>query len=293
MRATVTFIAIVISVGVARASIDAAQQPQGGGRGQQAAAAPQAPRTPRSIAPIDLTGTWVSIVDEDWRWRMMTPPKGDYASLPLNPEGKKVADAFDLAKDEAAGEACRPFGAAGIMRMPTRIRISWQDDTTLKLEFDAGTQTRLLHFDSKTAPGERSWQGYSAAAWEIAGQQQAVDRNGIPQGPSPDQLGQARGRGRGAAAPVGGSLRVVTTNMREGYLRKNGYPYSQDATMTEYFDRISYPNGDIALIVRAEIVDPKYLQLPYVTSPHFKKEPNDAKWKASPCKIDPPSERGK
>lgn len=264
----------------------------------------QAPRTPRNFAPIDLTGTWVSIVDEDWRWRMMTPPKGDYASLPLGPEGRKVADAWDLAKDEAAGEACKPFGAAGIMRMPGRIRISWQDDITLKLEFDAGTQTRLLRFDSSApVPAERSWQGHSVAAWEFAGQQQQVDRNGIPQGPSVDQFaggrggggggGGGRGRGRGAAPLMGGSLRVVTTNMREGYLRKNGVPYSQDAVMTEYFDRITYPNGDVVLLVRAQIDDPKYLQQPYITSPHFKKEANDAKWKPTPCKIDPPAEKGK
>ena len=61
----------------------------------QPPAAPQPPATPRGRAPIDLTGYWVSIVNEDWRWRMVTPPKGDFASVPLNPEGTKVADAWD------------------------------------------------------------------------------------------------------------------------------------------------------------------------------------------------------
>src|SRR5438093_3043070 len=111
-----------------------------GGRGQQA---PQ--RTPQEAAPIDLTGYWVSVVTEEWRWRMMTPPKGDYTSVPLNPEGRRLADMWDLAKDEAAGLACKAFGVGNIMRMPGRLHISWQDDMTLKLEFDAGTQTRLLH----------------------------------------------------------------------------------------------------------------------------------------------------
>ena len=83
-----------------------------------------APPTARAAAPIDLTGTWVSVVTEDWRWRMRTPPKGDYASVPLNDAATKAADAWDPAKDTAAGEQCRGYGAAAIMRMPGRIRIA-------------------------------------------------------------------------------------------------------------------------------------------------------------------------
>src|SRR5438874_4507172 len=106
---------------------------------------------PRSSAPIDLTGYWVSVVTEDWRWRMVTPAKGDYASVPLNDEGRKTADTWDLAKDKTSGVECKPFGAAAIMRMPTRVRITWQDDNTLKVETDAGQQTRLFHFGSTEA----------------------------------------------------------------------------------------------------------------------------------------------
>ena len=115
----------------------------------QAAPAPQAPRTPKSGAPIDLTGYWVSIVTEDWRYRMVTPPKGDYASVPITPEAKKVADAWDPAKDEAAGEQCRSYGAPAIMRVPGRLHITWDDDNTLHMDTDAGKQTRLFHFDPK------------------------------------------------------------------------------------------------------------------------------------------------
>ena len=74
--------------------------------------APAAPQTPQASAPIDLTGYWVSIVNEDWRWRMVTPPKGDYASVPISPEGRKVADTWDASKDGS----CLAFGAAGLMR---------------------------------------------------------------------------------------------------------------------------------------------------------------------------------
>src|SRR4030095_5895178 len=102
------------------------------GRG---AAPPNAPPpTPRAAALFDITGYWVSLVTEDWRYRQFTPAKGDYVSVPVNPEGKKVADSWDPAKDEAAGEQCKAYGAAGLMRMPTRLPVNSQDDNTLKLE---------------------------------------------------------------------------------------------------------------------------------------------------------------
>src|SRR5262245_50239696 len=106
----------------------------GQGRGAGASAAP---RTGRQLAPVDLTGTWVAVVTEDWRWRMVTPPKGDVASIPVNGEGRKAALAWNLDADTAGGNQCKAYGAGGIMRQPGRLRISWQDDQTLKLEFDA------------------------------------------------------------------------------------------------------------------------------------------------------------
>jgi hypothetical protein len=266
-----------------------------------------APRTPRTAAPIDITGYWVAVITQDWRWRMLTPPKGDYASVPMNDEGRRVADSWNLPKDEAAGLACKPYGIGNIMRMPGRMHITWQDDTTLKVEFDAGTQTRLLHFDATPAkPGPPTWQGYSAAQWQIAGQQLNLDRNGIPNGPSPGGVGGGPGAGgggggggrrggaRGGPPPTGGSLFVNTSDFREGYLRKNGVPYSAGATITEYFDKVGpEPNGDVILLVRTVVDDPKYLQMPFITSTHFKLERDGSKWNPSPCKIDPPVELGK
>jgi hypothetical protein len=242
--------------------------------------------TARAQAPIDLTGTWVSVVTEDWRFRMVTPPKGDYASVPLTPEGRKVADTWDLAKDEAAGLQCKPYGVGNVMRMPGRVRISWDNDTTLKIETDAGTQTRLLRFDKSSAGGERTWQGHSAAEWVVPAA--AAARGGGGGG------GGRGGGGRAAAAPGrgaprGGSLKVVTTQMREGYLRKNGVPYTENAIVTEYFDRLpAQPNGDIWLIVQTRVEDPRFLTEPFLTSTHFKLEPNEAKWNPTPCKTDPP-----
>ncbi|MSO30529.1 MAG: hypothetical protein EXQ48_06220 [Acidobacteria bacterium] len=220
------------------------------------------PATPRAAALADLTGTWVALVTEDWRYRMFTPPKGDYVSLPLNPAGRKAADAWDPARDEAAGEQCKAYGAAGLMRMPMRVRISWQDDTTLKLETDAGTQTRLLGFGP--AQGQAgSWQGVSTASWDYP---------------------RAIIGGRGAPGPPpGGALKVVTTQMRPGYLRRNGVPYSANAVMTEYFNRLDVPGGDALLVVVAEIVDPEYLATPYWTSTQFKHQNDASGWNPTSC----------
>jgi hypothetical protein len=287
-------LAALLAMGVSRIG---AQAPAAGAK------PPEPPKPPRALAPFDLVGTWVGVVTEDWRWRMQTPAKGDFESVPLNDAGRKAANSWVYQAKPDAETACKPFGAGGIMRVPTRIRFSWVDDSTLKMEFDAGTQTRLLKFAPtgatapvKTAPSAPSWQGTAVATWEYAGASN-VDRNGIPltQGRG-SLIGGGGGGGRGGAAPVdpsrGGSLKVVTTNLKAGYLRKNGVPYSASATVTEYFDRLKYPNGDTWLIVRTVVEDPTYLTMPFITSTNFKLEPNDAKFKPSPCTIDPPVERG-
>jgi hypothetical protein len=225
---------------------------------------PQPPPAPKAAAPEDLTGYWVSLVTEDWRYRMAMPLKGDYASVPLNPEGRKAADAWDPAKDEAAGDQCKIYGAGGIMRVPTRLHITWQDDNTLKLETDAGTQTRIFPFGAPQGQAG-SWQGVSIASW---------DR------PTSPLAGQPRG---GGGPPNIGSLKVVTTQMKPGYLRKNGVPYSANATMTEYFDRFDIPGGESLLVVTTEFTDPAYLALPFWTSTHFKMQNDASGWNPAPC----------
>jgi hypothetical protein len=238
------------------------------------------PPPPRAGAPIDLTGYWVSIVTADWRWRMVTPAKGDYQGVQLNAEGRKVADTWDPAKDEAAGEQCRSYGAPALMMVPGRIHITWQDDTTLKVDTDAGTQTRLLRFGSSTGPGQaptppnepRSWQGVSQARWLT---------------PRPDVPLQLRPADRVADAPpirpTGGSLQVVTKNLRAGYLRKNGVPYSENAVLTEHWDLYKRPNGEQWLTITTQLEDPQYLSNVRLTAPVFKKEANGSKWDPTPC----------
>jgi len=208
--------------------------------------------------------------------------------VPLNAEGRKVADGWDLAKDAASGNACKPFGAAGLMRLPLRMRISWQDDSTLKVDTDAGTQTRLLNFDrAKTAPAEKSWQGFSVAEWQ--GPQRGRGAGPPPTPISPTVPGGGGSGLRGGPPPTaaisqGGSLKVVTTRFRDGYLRKNGVPYSEDASITEYFDRLS-EDGTEWLLVETTVSDPKYLTQDFITSTHFRREPDASKWMPSACET--------
>src|SRR5262245_31232111 len=138
MRAVALVVALCVLAAPIAAQTRGAAQPQ--------TQTPAAPRTARATAPTDVTGYWVSLITEDWRWRMVMPARGDYQSVPITQEAKRIADGWNPAKDEGAGEQCRAYGAAGIMRMPTRLRMSWADEDTLKVETDAGTQTRLLHF---------------------------------------------------------------------------------------------------------------------------------------------------
>lgn len=239
--------------------------------GAEKTAAPSA----RAAALQDLTGYWVSVVAEHWHLRMMVPPKGDFSMLPLNAEARRIASMWDPAKDQANGDQCKSYGAAAIMRVPGRFHIYWVDDSTLRVDIDSGTQTRLFRFGTAppdkggapAAPAPRGasqpleGQGYSVATWQ-----------GIRNGP----------------AGASGHLKVTTTRMRPGYLRRNGVPYSENATLEEYFDRFTEPNGDEWLVVDSIVTDPQYLTQPYVTSVALKKIPDASGWDPTPCRSDRP-----
>ncbi len=251
MRYTRLFAVTAIALAILTFPLGA--QPQGGRR-----AGP--PPAPKAAAPIDLTGYWVSIVTEDWRYRMVTPAPGDYQGVPMTPAAIKLAETWDPAKDEAAGEQCKSYGAPAILRVPEHLHITWQDDQTLKMETDAGKQSRVFHFgDWKPAAGEDSGpslQGESVAQWEIQ---------------------------REAGKPVGGSLKVTTSHLKAGYLRKNGVPYSDNAALTEYYDMVHEGNGDQLMVVTIVVTDPMYLREPFIISSHFKKLPNDQGWNPTAC----------
>jgi len=227
-----------------------AAQPPGGRRGGP-------PPDPKLAAPIDLTGYWVSIITEDWRYRMVTPRPGDFQGVPMTQAAVKIADAWDPAKDEASGEQCKSYGAPALLRVPEHLHIAWQDDHTLRMDADAGKQTRLFHFgDWKASESAPTLQGDSLAQWEMQ---------------------------REGGRPVNGSLKVTTSHLKAGYLRKNGVPYSDNAGLTEYYDLVKERNGDQLLVVTIVVTDPMYLREPFIISSHFKKLPNDSGWNPTAC----------
>jgi hypothetical protein len=217
----------------------------------------------KASAPFDITGYWASVITQNWRLRMVTPPKGYYMGIPMTPAAKQLADEWDPVKEEASGNQCKGYGAALIMTLPERLRVTWQDDTTLRVDIDAGMQTRAFRFGHEPpVSGKPSLQGDSAASW-------------IPR----------RGPGIAPSTPSARYLKVTTTRMLPGYLRKNGVPYSEKAVLTEFYDLIHEPDGAQWMIVTTKIDDPIYLEDPLILSAQFKKQMNSSGWDPTPCSV--------
>jgi hypothetical protein len=235
----------------------------------QAPAASKPAPTPRAQAPIDPTGYWVSLITQNWQYRMVVPGRGEYADVPLNDKAKKFADAWNAAADIKAGKACEAYGAAVLMRNPERLHIVWQDDQTLRVDTDAGMQTRLLHFGAAASQQAASLQGFSSAHWQI---DRVVNTFGAP-------------AGREGGTSHDGSLIVHTGHLLPGLLRKNGVPYGADTTVGEIWDLRTLSPTDQWLTVSTKVEDPQYLFQPYVYDSIFQKEPDGSKWKPGACSL--------
>jgi hypothetical protein len=152
------------------------------------------------------------------------------------------------------------------MRQPGRLHITWANETTMKIDIDAGIQTRMFRFGSPQPTGASEWQGFSVAEWEGVAPAFGF---GPPAGGSP---------------PRGGSLKAVTTRIRPGFLQSNGVPYSGNTVMTEYFDIVKESNGDQWLVVKSIVEDPRYLMRSFIRSTHFKKQADATGWNPTPCR---------
>jgi hypothetical protein len=194
---------------------------------------------------------------------MMTPPKGDYDGIPLTAAARRVADAWDPAKDTATGEQCRAYGAPAIMHMPARLHITWADDRTMSVQVDQGAQTRLFLFGKTSSSAARTWQGQSLADWQL--------------------VRPSTGAGPPSSFARPSSLKVVTSRLRAGYIRRNGVPYSENAVLTEYFDVVPGTRGEQWLIVTTELNDPQYLQQPLLRSVQFRRQADASGWNPTPC----------
>ena len=270
------------------------------GRGRGAA-----PPTAKAVAPIDLTGYGPRLT-EDWHVRMLMPSKGDFGSgvagtienpgvgfvgagpnpsaqgnIPYKTAAAQEALKWDPAKDEAEGNACKAYGAAGMMRLSTHLRITWQDENTLKVEADYGTQIRLFHFGP---PADQGRLDYSNATF-FPSQPARVE-------PPPASPRAARAirlpwtiMGGSGNFQRGGSLKVVTTHLKPGYYWKNGMPYTGKAQLTEYFRVMELPDRSQWIRFTQIVDDPDYLTQPWIVNYAFKKLPDGSKWNPTPCSV--------
>jgi hypothetical protein len=248
---------------------------EGGQRGPGAPAG--AAGSAKTAAPVDLTGYWVSLVTEDWIERMSpdSPPSGTGGGGGgfgggAGGGGGRGRGAAPAAAAPTSTDPCRVYGAGGSMRVPGRLNITWADDNTLKVDMDAGTQTRLLHFNQAPAPAQRTLQGYSVATWETGARAGGFGGGG------------GGGRGGAPAAPRWGELKVVTTNTTGGYLLSSRNTYTENAVITEYFAAHSDFGTDYLTVVTS-IEDGA--GNPRIVSSTFKKEPNGSKFKPSGCEV--------
>ncbi len=251
-------IAVFLSASLLTTSIVA--QPPGGGQNL----ADLSPRegTPGNLQNIE--GQWVSIVNEDWLWRMRVPEKGDFTSIPYNARAREVGEAWD----ESMANSCLRYGAAGIMRQPMRIRTEWDSDSVLTLETDYGQQTRRFIFnEAPPANTARSLQGYSQASWEY----------------DVAPIGNFGGFGVEGQNRDYGSLKVETSHLTAAWLRANGAPVSENATVTEYFTMFQDPTGIDWLVATVVVHDPTYLNQDFITSSHFRRENSPGGWDPRPC----------
>jgi len=209
---------------------------------------------PKDGSPVRHPGYWVSVVTEDWRFRHGDSPKGIYTGVSLNAEGRKIADAWDPANDEATGEQCRATGLRTSCGCPDAFT-SLQDEQTLKIETDAAKQTVC----------------YISIAIRGRGEIGRVFRK------------------RHGTDPVGPRYRSSRFSEgchdqpQAGILAKEGVPYSASAVLTEYFDRVIEPTARRNLAITSTVRIQCIWRSRSSRHSHYKKQTDSSGWNPTPC----------
>ena len=189
-----------------------------------------------AFAQIDFSGEWAPRMWEDQPERVPGPELGDYLGTPINDAARLRAEALDASIQTLPEWQCRPHSADYIWRGPSNLRISKEVDPVSReiVAFHAEwlrSVDRPIYLDGRPHPSENAlhtWAGFSTGRWE------------------------------------GDTLVITTTHLKEGYLRRNGLPRSDKATLSERWIR----NGDI-LTVMTLIYDPVYLTEPMVRTTDY------------------------
>jgi glyoxylase-like metal-dependent hydrolase (beta-lactamase superfamily II) len=203
-------------------------------------------------AQYDLTGEWGARYHEDYSERIPGPELGDYLGLPITDAARLRADSWDASIATLPEWQCRPHPADYGSRGPADLRI-WKDVDTQTQQVIAyhthvqwQAQERTIWMDGRPHPSEdaaHTWQGFSTGKWN------------------------------------GNELTVTTTHLKEGYIRRNGVPRSDRATLVEHWIR----HGDFLTLVSI-IIDPVYLTEPFIRTTNWVLTPQQA-IDPYPCEV--------
>lgn len=192
--------------------------------------------SPGAFAQVDFSGEWAPRFHEDQPERVPGPELGDYLGIPISPAGRLRGQTWDASIMTLPQWQCRPHSADYIWRGPSPLRISKEVDPVSRevVAFHAEwlrSVDRAIYLDGRPHPSEsgpHTWAGFSTAKWD------------------------------------GNMLTIKTTHLKEGYLRRNGLPRSDQATLVEHWIR----HGDI-LTVATIITDPVYLTEPFIRTTDY------------------------
>jgi hypothetical protein len=195
------------------------------------------------FAQADMDGTWQPRYHEDQPERIPGPELKDYLGLPINDAARQFADSWDPGRIALPEEQCRVHVSPYIYRGPTNLRI-WeekhpktQEVVAIKHYHSTYEQTRTIYMDGRPHPGPNAahtWMGFSTGRWD------------------------------------GDMLVIETSHLKQGWVRRNGLPMSDQAHMTEYWVR----NGDLLTQI-VMLFDPVYLTEPLVKSTEFVRSPRE------------------
>ena len=190
-----------------------------------------------ALAQVDLAGEWNPRFHEDQPERIPGPDIGDYLGLPITEAARLRADAWDASLLTLPEHQCKPHPSDYGMRGPANTRWSKEVDrdtqSTIAWHTHMSWQApeRTIYMDGRPHPPEyaaHTWQGFSTGKFE------------------------------------GNMLTITTTHLKNGWIRRNGIPRSEKATVTEHVMR----NGDY-LTWMVIINDPVYLTEPFVRTTDF------------------------
>ena len=232
--ALLTSLAVVAGVLGVRSSASSQAQPPGGAYGSLVELTDAAARA--TATGVDFTGEWAPRFHEDQPERVPGPELGDYLRIPINPAARMRGETWEASQQTLWEWQCRPHSADYIWRGPSPVRI-WKEVDPVSRQVTAWhaewlrSVDRQIYMDGRPHPSKsapHTWAGFSTGKWE------------------------------------GDMLTIKTTHLKEGYVRRNGLPRSDEAMLTEHW----MLHGDV-LTVATIVYDPVYLTEPFIRTTDY------------------------